>query len=204
MLHIFEPADVFKVLYRDVFLQVSEARVIAFKESEDVILRSGFINMVEEHLAGLFEQSVRDPMTPSARIHMGNLRRFKGRLQEIQSTSTCLSCLLSRPQYGLPCGHCVCENCVLVFGECYVDDPWIFKIHACFLCWAKIPEEVIVRVHPPTARVGVLCIDGGGVRGTVPLQLMKQIQERMQMCINLPIPLQNSSRSLLGLAQVSY
>jgi hypothetical protein len=25
-------------------------------------------------------------------------------------------------------------------------------------------EEVVVKVHPPTAGAGILCIDGGGLR----------------------------------------
>jgi len=41
-----------------------------------------------------------------------------------------------------------------------------------------------VRDHPPTAGVGLLCLDGGGIRGIMSLELMKRIQDR----IDLPIP----------------
>lgn len=59
-----------------------------------------------------------------------------------------------------------------------------------------MPEEVIIRVHPLTAGVGVLCIDGGGARGIVPLKLMKRIQDR----IGLPIPLQTLFKVAFGVS----
>jgi hypothetical protein len=74
----------------------------------------------------------------------------------------------------------------MVFGDEYKADPWIFKIHNYFLCEAEMTKEVVVRVYPPTAGVGVLYIDGGGARGVIPLKFMQRIQD----CIGLPIPLQ--------------
>ncbi|KAH7108826.1 phospholipase, partial [Dendryphion nanum] len=145
--HLFPPGKVFEVLYKAAFYK-SKDRVIAFKDSEDVV------------------------------------------------SSTCLCCLRRRPQYGLPCGHTICENCVLVFGECCVDDPWIFKIRHCLLCGVNMPEELTVKVHPPTAGVGVLCIDGGGARGVVPLKLMKRIQDR----IGLSIPFQKFFKVAFGIS----
>ena len=41
-----------------------------------------------------------------------------------------------------------------MFGECCVDDPWIFRVHHCFLCGIEMPKEVVVKIHPPTAGVG--------------------------------------------------
>ena len=194
---MFDPEDVFRTLYRDVFYQVSKSRVIAFEGSRDVILRSGFINNVESRLREYFEQSIHSEGTPSSEIHRVNLRIFKDRWHSIQSSATCLVCLRRRPQYGLPCGHIVCENCVLVFGECGVDDPWIFRVHHCFLCGFEMPKEVVVKIHPPTAGVGgVLCIDGGGTRGVLPLKYMKRIEDR----IGLRIPLQKFFKVAFGIS----
>jgi hypothetical protein len=177
---------VFRTLCRDVFYQVSESRVIAFEGSRDVILRSGFISEVETQLRGFFEQSIRSKATPSLEIHRGNLRIFEHRWRSIQSSTTCLVCLRRRPQYGLPCGHIICENCVLVFRECCVDDPWIFRVHRCFLCGVEMPKEIVVTIYPPTAGVGVLCIDREGTQGALPLKYIKRIEDR----IKLRIPLQ--------------
>jgi hypothetical protein len=160
-------------LYKAIFYK-SKDRVVAFKNSKDVMLRSGFINLIEKRLYLYFEELTKD-CTSALKIHEKNLRQFKTRWRSIKSSSTCLYCLRRRPQYGLPCGHIICENCVLVFGECCVDNPWIFKMRHCLLCGVDIPEELSVKVYPPTAGVGVLCIDGGGARGVIPLKLMKRI-----------------------------
>lgn len=82
----------------------------------------------------------------------------------------------------------------MMFGEHCAHDPWVYKIHYCFLCGLETPD-VVVKVHPPTAGVGVLCIDGGGTRGILPLQIMKLIQER----IGSPIPVQRFFKVVLGI-----
>ena len=51
-------------------------------------------------------------------------------------------------------------------------------------------EEIVVKVHPPTAGVGgVLCVDGGGTRGVIPLRSMKRIEDRIEELIGVYIPL---------------
>jgi len=59
-----------------------------------------------------------------------------------------------------------------------------------------MPKEVVVKIHPPTAGVGVLCIDGGGTRGVFPLKFMKRIEDR----IGLPIPLQKFFKVAFGIS----
>ena len=51
---VFDPVSVFRVLYRDVIYRVYNDRVMAFEESSDVILRSGFIQLIENHLLKYF------------------------------------------------------------------------------------------------------------------------------------------------------
>ena len=60
-----------------------------------------------------------------------------------------------------------------------------------------MPKEVVVKIHPPTAGVGgVLCIDGGGTRGVLPLKYMKRIEDR----IGLRIPLQRFFKVAFGIS----
>jgi hypothetical protein len=60
-----------------------------------------------------------------------------------------------------------------------------------------MPKEVVVKIHPPTARVGgVLCIDRGGTRGVLPLKYMKRIEDR----IGLRILLQNFFKVAFGIS----
>ncbi|KAH8722389.1 hypothetical protein GQ44DRAFT_775069 [Phaeosphaeriaceae sp. PMI808] len=55
-------------------------------------------------------------------------------------------------------------------------------------------NKIAVRVHPPTAGAGVICMDGGGTRGIVPLIHMKRNQDR----IDLPIPLSRFVKVVFG------
>jgi patatin-like phospholipase/acyl hydrolase len=57
-------------------------------------------------------------------------------------------------------------------------------------------EEIAIRINPPTAGVGVLCIDGGGARGVIPLKILKRIQDR----INLPMPIQRFFQAAFGIS----
>jgi len=151
--------------------------------------------MVENNLIRYFQQHISDNGKSAVEIHRSNLIRFQHRWRHIQSSSTCLCCLRRRPQYCLPCGHCICENCVIVLGNCCEDDPWVFTVRHCFLCEQEMPNDITVRTTPPTAGVGVLCIDGGGTRGIIPLTVMKLIQDRLG-----PIPLQRCITMSFGVS----
>lgn len=150
--------------------------------------------MIETHLVRYFERLTGGETAVD--IHRSNLSYFQDQWRDIRSTTTCLCCLRRTPQYGLPCGHCLCENCVVVFGDCSRDDPWLFTLRQCFLCGQETPNDISVRTHPPTAGAGVLCIDGGGTRGIVPLVLMKRIKD----AIDLPIPLQRFIKVAFGVS----
>jgi hypothetical protein len=169
---------------------------MAFKESSNVILRSGFINLVEKRFLEYFARSNEQHGKPPTEIHRENLERFQDRWHNIRSDSTCFTCLSRRPQYSQQCGHCICHTCVLNFGDQSTEDPWDFKVRQCFLCKVMLPEEMVVREHPPTAGVGLLCLDGGGVRGIMSLELMKRIRDR----INLPIPFQKFFKVTFGVS----
>ncbi|KAF2844459.1 FabD/lysophospholipase-like protein, partial [Plenodomus tracheiphilus IPT5] len=186
--HVFDCTAVFDILYKSVFNEVSANRVTAPHGTDDLIC------LVEKHLIRFFEQLTCG--ATAADIHRKNLAAFYDRWDGIQSSSTCLCCLRRRPQYCLPCGHCLCENCVVVFGDGSDDDPWTFILRNCFLCKKEAPNAIAVKVHPPTAGAGVLCIDGGGTRGIVPLILMKRIQDRLGM----PIPLQRFVKVAFGVS----
>ena len=169
---------------------------MAFNESSDVMLLSGFINLVKERFVDYFGQSVQRGGKAPADIHRENLERFQDHWLRIRSDSTCFPCLRRRPQYNQHCGHCVCQTCVINFGDQSPDDPWVFKVRRCFLCKAVFPTEMVVKVHPPTAGAGVLCIDGGGIRGVIPLELMKRIRDRL----DLPIPFQKFVKLAFGVS----
>lgn len=190
----FDPRLVFRTLYRDAFRKGSLARVIAFDQTDDFLLRSGLVGLVEQSFVRYFHDHASGAKS-AVDVHSENLARFQDRWSGIKSTNTCLCCLRRRPQYSLPCGHCLSENCVIVFGSRCEDDPWVFRVGECFLCKQRTPHDIEVRVQPPTAGVGVLCIDGGGTRGVIPLAVMKLLQDRLGT-----IPLQRCIAVSLGVS----
>ncbi|EGY23440.1 phospholipase [Verticillium dahliae VdLs.17] len=98
--------------------------------------------------------------------------------------------------YGLSCGHVHCEACVWDYGRPSDEDPWVTLYGQCHLCDTLLSEEAVIRRHPPTAGVGVFCLDGGGVRGIVSLEILKRIHE----AIKLPIPLTRFIKIFFGIS----
>lgn len=92
----------------------------------------------------------------------------------------------------------------MIFGKSSAVDPSIFKVFRCFLCETVMQQEVIVKVQPPTAGVGILSIDGGGTRGVVPLKLMKRIQDRVQALTGLQTPLPKFCKLAFGVSSGEF
>jgi hypothetical protein len=183
---VFDPSDVFHVLYKDTCYQSWKASGVAQKFLPH-LLPTGFVKKVEDALTRLFEEMNQRATSTAADIHRLLLCRSDLGWLSLRSDDTCLVCLRRRPQYGLPCGHCICDNCIRVFGRKNQHDPWLFEVDSCFFCGVSA-SEVDVKILPPTAGVRVLTFDGGGVRGLVTLQYMQILQER----IGLPYPVQDN------------
>lgn len=151
------------------------------EQTEKILLPDDFTQSVLAHLeiltSGLSVGS-------ASELHEHTLRRFDQTWQVVFCDVSCLICLSRVPQYKLPCGHSICEPCVLIFGHSCLADPWLTTFELCPLCQNK--AEFSVRVRPPTAGNSVLCIDGGGIRGIVPLMTLVSIQGHL----DLPIPVQ--------------
>ncbi|CAK7237038.1 hypothetical protein SBRCBS47491_009841 [Sporothrix bragantina] len=197
--HLFPPGVVFDQLYKGPLTEAVPHRVMTFAGSTDVLLRAGFVRQVRQRFHVHFTTMTgygRSTATPAADVHRDTLARFQRRWRSVYSSETCLSCHRRRPHVELPCGHAVCENCVAVYGQPCAGDVWLVRLPVCLLCGAALPDSAKFRLHPPTAGVGVLCIDGGGIRGVVPLQLLKRIENR----VGLPIAFQRFVKVAFGVS----
>lgn len=189
----------FDQLYKRPLIEAIPERVLTFVESNDVMLRGGFARQVRRHFQAHFATMTGSGLgaaQPAADVHRDTLARFQQRWRSVKSSDTCLACQRRRPQFELPCGHTVCENCVSVYGQPCAGDGWLVRLPACLLCNTALPGSATFRLHPPTAGVSVLCIDGGGIRGVVPLQLLKRIEDR----VALPIPFQRFVKVAFGVS----
>ncbi|KAI0810076.1 acyl transferase/acyl hydrolase/lysophospholipase [Xylaria sp. FL0064] len=181
-MHLFPPAEVYHKLYHAICQQVGEAA--GEKDGEDgVPVLGSFSDCVLANMETFFTQLVEGRTASS--VHRAVLARYVEEWRTIRSSRSCFTCFASTPQYSLlRCGHSICENCVKIFGRSESYDPWLFYLRRCTLCQA--PADLIVRVRPPTAGHAIVCIDGGGVRGVIPTTVLERIED----CLDLPIPVQ--------------
>ncbi|KAI1132761.1 hypothetical protein F5Y10DRAFT_230731 [Nemania abortiva] len=137
-------------------------------------------------------------------IHRHNIHRFfeqiGGSLSYI-SHSICLCCLRELPEHPLQCGHVLCTTCTKTYGELEsrlgenggsITQPGQISLTRCPLHVPRKTEFGLVEprtidLKPDLAGVRLLCLDGGGIRGIVELEVLKQIE--MYLGGHLPIQL---------------
>lgn len=187
----FSPRHAFAALYRETCYRVCKGLVLADEGSDCMLLPSAFANLVEDEMVVHFGEYRR--LGSSMEVHRNTMRRHHEKLSAWTSDDTCFVCIRQRPQFTMPCGHSVDQNCVKIFGSESETDPWLFRVDKCFLCLADT-AGLSVRVKPSTASVRVLSIDGGGTRGRVALESIQALQDR----VGLPYPVQRNFDVIYG------
>lgn len=114
---------------------------------------------------------------PAYLYHTRVFRSLRSNWSEMQSTTVCLCCFKSAPEHVLGCGHGYCECCLRIHG---IDESSIhgvrdvFRLDVCVVCGKTMTFSA--RLKPPTAGIRLLSIDGGGIKGIVPLELLASLQ----------------------------
>ena len=166
---------VFGTLYRSVVItayRISKALwpgVCPAKETD----------LVELHFSRLYRRFSEDAVS-SANLRKEQLKSLSGQVSRIQSSRICLVCLLRPAQHVLACGHTVCDRCAQVFGSPSSGLEYQFTIKGCLYCLYQRP--LVVDIVPPTMSPTILAIDGGGVRGVIPLEFLLLVQEHLRPC----------------------
>ncbi|KAI0868821.1 hypothetical protein GGS24DRAFT_494248 [Hypoxylon argillaceum] len=126
-------------------------------------------------------------------IHRHNIHRFfeqiGGSLLYF-SHSICLCCLRELPEHPLQCGHVLCTPCMKTYGELerrlagYPDSVFPRGQISLSRCPLHVPRKAefelveprTIEWKPDLAGVRLLCLDGGGIRGIVELEVLNQIE----------------------------
>ncbi|OGM39291.1 hypothetical protein ABOM_012150 [Aspergillus bombycis] len=169
---LMEPRAVLRTLYRPAFLQ-------AFRDYRGPKLPrpvAMLISGVEQEFVRQF-QLLQSTGQSSLDFRRCQLLSMSAELSKIQSDRICFYCLVRPAQHSQACGHTVCDLCPQLFGEPALDAEYRFTMSMCLLCQSQ--ATAVIDVLPPTMNPTVLAIDGGGVRGGIPLEYLILIQERL-------------------------
>ena len=115
----------------------------------------------------------------AAAFHKGTLRSSTTRAYwaKVRSNTFCSICLFRRPEHVLRCRHAICDLCARTFGDSRSTEEHAFVFLECLCCGGA--TNLLIRLKPPTAGVRILSVDGGGVRGIVPLEFLKRLQKSL-------------------------
>ncbi|KAJ5302305.1 hypothetical protein N7508_007168 [Penicillium antarcticum] len=170
------PNMVFGILYRSTVI----AAYRLFKTAWPDVCPAKETELVEAHFTCLFKRFSENAVS-SADLRREQLKSLSGRLSRIRSNRICLVCLLHSAQHILACGHTVCDRCAQIFGSPASGLEYQFTLKGCLYCLYQRP--LVVDVLPPTMSPTILAIDGGGVRGVIPLEFLLLVQEHLRPCM---------------------
>ncbi|CAG8887459.1 unnamed protein product [Penicillium egyptiacum] len=192
-----DPRMVFWALYRPAVIEA----LTESKDSWTEFCPTAFTAMIEYHMDLLFTRFSRDIIS-SIDLRKEQLISQSGQLSSIKSNKICLYCLFHSAQHVLACGHTVCDRCVQVFGTPMKGFEYRFVVKGCLYCLYQRP--LIADILPPTMSPSILAIDGGGVRGVIPLEFLFLIQENLGDCplqdlVDLAIGTSSGGLIVLGL-----
>ncbi|KAJ5600708.1 hypothetical protein N7450_001775 [Penicillium hetheringtonii] len=158
---------------------------------------------VEYHFFELFEVFT-ETKKISAIMRRTQIESQSGKLCRLRTNLICLFCLLNAAQYILACGHAMCDRCAQVFGDPVAGTEYQFNFRGCLCCLYQRPLTVDVLL--PTMSLSVLALDGGGVRGVIPLEFLLLVQEHLCLCTIqevIDLALGTSSGGLIALGLFS-
>ncbi|OQD97721.1 hypothetical protein PENSOL_c011G11247 [Penicillium solitum] len=169
------PRMVFETLYRSVVISAYRISKTLWPD----LCPAKETDLVELNFARLYKR-FSDNAVSSANLRREELKCFSGQLSRMRSSRICLFCLLRSAQHVLACGHTVCDRCAQIFGSPASGLEYQFTIKGCLCCLYQRP--LVVDVLPPTMSPTILAIDGGGVRGVIPLEFLLLVQEHLRPC----------------------
>ncbi|CAI6338123.1 unnamed protein product [Periconia digitata] len=171
--HLFRPKDIFEELY------AGDCRRLIRNYTNDLEVQKRFIQNIQAELDGLVQRHENDPHNHSAvRQHRELLEGLSPHLVKMISFRSCFCCLMSTPEKVFQCGHAICNSCVRRFGRHSRYNKHAFHLPACILCGVDQPMvKSTFHLVPPTAGIRTLSLDGGGIRGVIPLTFLSYLEK---------------------------
>jgi hypothetical protein len=166
---VLEPQAIFQTLYRP---SVSRG----FREYDGPQPVNSLATLVETEFVRQTHQIISRSQS-SLDWRKENILSLSHELSRVQSNQFCLYCLARPAQHSMACHHALCDLCPQLFGAPASHEEYRFSMSTCLLCHSR--ATLVIDVLPPTMNPTILAIDGGGVRGGIPLEYLLLIQESL-------------------------
>jgi hypothetical protein len=140
--------------------------------------RCQFLEKLKDQLVDNYAKIMSQSPEDARLFHKKTLRRFRSEFEKLRSNSVCLSCLLNIPETVLPCGHALCETCIRLWAPPDPETCYHYTLTSCPLCGST--KDRTVRLLPPTAGIRLLSLDGGGIKGIVPIIILSGIAKTLE------------------------
>lgn len=149
---------------------------------KDTDQQARFTERMKQRLREQFQLFEDDPYKNNAiDQHTEMLKSLWPHLSEVKSFQSCLCCLSIRPEKVFQCGHAICNVCVRRFGQRSTLSRHSFQLPNCILCGRlQSFDKATFDLVPPSAGIRVLSIDGGGVRGVIPLVHLDHLDQELR------------------------
>ncbi|KAA8642358.1 uncharacterized protein ATNIH1004_011302 [Aspergillus tanneri] len=204
---LLEPRAVFRTLYRSPIIR-------GMRDYEGQMGQTVFGTPVDD-ITGQVESefvsqfySVVSHGTLTADHRRDHLLTINHELGKVQSAKICLYCLVRTAQHPQSCHHALCDQCAQIFGYPAHDAEYQFTVSTCLICLSG--GTMVIDVLPPTMNPTILAIDGGGVRGGIPLEYLLLIQEslgpqcKIQELVDLSVGSSSGGLIILGLMGMGW
>lgn len=112
--------------------------------------------------------------TSARETHRQQLALHHVHLVELKSHRSCFCCFMRMPEKVLACGHALCDECIKIYGLRSPSEKNTYHLSECVLCGVNYHNSIF-RFVPPTAGIRILSVDGGGIRGVIPLMFLQHL-----------------------------
>lgn len=183
----FAPSYLFKELY----LESCRAAISVYTASKQI--QDQFLRAVLNEFNTIFARRLHLAL-PTAELHRQILKEHHPHLATLRSHQSCFCCFAHMPEKVIACGHALCDSCIQIFGTRSRAERNSYELSECVLCGVSY-QKAVFRFVPPTAGIRRLSVDGGGVKGIIPLMFLQHIDT---LLAPLGLPVQDYFDMVLG------